>query len=455
MDNSMMVVLGKASAVMAQRTSLRNSTDLVRDFGPTLAMTQWLSPEELRVSQAPLVSGLLLHARTTTKFYKDRFDVGFNSPAAIQKIWSDIPILTRREAVINRFKLTSRKTPSDSGPVGEGRTSGSTGAPFAFKKSAVMDVVSAALTERMLRWWSVDGSKPFAQIASDANRKATPADGRTTHGWHSGHPGGIKYIVGSNVEVNTHLRWLMACRAAYFGAYPSLLKELAIHVQKRGIELKFELLLSFGAVLDERTRELCQDAFGAQIADTYGAQEAGHIAAQCRECGEYHISAEAAVVEVLRADGSPASPGEIGRVVITPLYNYAMPLIRYELGDLAELGSTPSPCGRGLPTLRRILGRTRNLFRFRDGTAVWPIFGALLGTFLAPKQFQVAQTDFDTIEIRYVPENIDRPIDLPALTERIRAVLRQPVEVVVRSVDQIARSPSGKYEEYVSLVSPE
>ena len=163
----------------------------------------------------------------------------------------------------------------------------------------------------------------------------------------------------------------------------------------------------------------------------------------CSEAGKRR-RAEAAVVEVLRADGSPALPGEIGRVVITPLYNYAMPLIRYELGDLAELGSTPSPCGRGLPTLRRILGRTRNLFRFRDGT-----------TFLAPKQFQVVQTDFDTIEIRYVPENNDRPIDLPALTQRIRAVLRQPVEVVVRSVDQIARSPSGKYEEYISLVSPE
>jgi phenylacetate-CoA ligase len=440
---------------MAQRTSLTNSTDLVRDFGPTLAMTQWLSPEELQASQAPLVSRLLLHARTTTKFYKDRLDVDFSSPASIQKIWSDIPILTRREAVMNRFKLTSRKTPSDSGPVSEGRTSGSTGAPFAFKKSVAVDIVGAALTERMLNWWSVDGRKPFAQIASDTARQAPPPDGRTTYGWHSGHARGIKHIVGSSVDIDTHLKWLMARRAAYFGAYPSLLKELALYVRKRGIELKFELLLSFGAVLDERTRELCRDAFGAQVADTYGAQETGHIAAQCRECGEYHISTEAAVVEVLRADGSLASPGEIGRVVITPLYNYAMPLIRYELGDLAEVGSTPSRCGRGLPTLRRILGRTRNLFRFRDGTAVWPIFGSLLGTFIAPKQFQVVQTDFDHIEIRYVPENTDRPIDLMALTQRIRAVLRQPVEVVVRSVDEIGRSPSGKYEEYISLVSPD
>src|ERR1700674_4184030 len=169
-----MVGSGKASAVMAQPTSLRNSTDLVRDFGPTLAITQWLSPEELQASQAPLVSRLLLHARTTTKFYKDRLDVDFSSPASIQKIWSDIPILTRREAVMNRFKLTSRKTPSDSGPVSEGRTSGSTGAPFAFKKSVAVDIVGAALTERMLNWWSVDGRKPFAQIASDTARQAPP-----------------------------------------------------------------------------------------------------------------------------------------------------------------------------------------------------------------------------------------------------------------------------------------
>ena len=105
-----------------------------------------------------------------------------------------------------------------------------------------------------------------------------------------------------------------------------------------------------------RTRELCRSAFGAEIADTYGAQEAGHIAAQCPDCGDYHLSADASVIEILRDDGSPAAAGETGRVIVTPLHNYAMPLVRYELGDYAEVGTSAPACERTLPTLRRNSG---------------------------------------------------------------------------------------------------
>ena len=161
-------------------------------------------------------------------------------------------------------------------------------------------------------------------------------------------------------------------------------------------------------------------------------------------------------MEVLRADGSAAAPDEIGRVVVTPLYNYAMPFIRYELGDMAEVGSAPPACGRALPTLRRILGRDRNMFRFRDGSVSWPVSaGFKLLDFIALKQYQVVQTDPDRIEIRYAPAAPERPIDLPALTQRVRAMLRQPVAVSVRSVDQIGRSPSGKFEDCISLVKPD
>jgi phenylacetate-CoA ligase len=130
-----------------------------------------------------------------------------------------------------------------------------------------------------------------------------------------------------------------------------------------------------------------------------------------------------------------------------------MPLIRYELGDMAEAGPAPARCGRGLPSLRRILGRARNMFRFRDGSTIWPVTSAFrLSQFIALRQFQVVQIDFERIEIRFVPEAGDRPIDLDGLTQRIRAVLRQPVEVALRAVERIERTASGKYEECLSLV---
>src|SRR5262249_17797032 len=155
-----------------------------------------------------------------------------------------------------------------------------------------------------------------------------------------------------------------------------------------------------------------------------------HIAAQCPQCDEYHVSAETMVVEVLRDDGAPAASGEIGRVIVTSLYNYAQPLIRYEIGDLAEVGSARARCRRGLPSLRRILGRYRNVFRFADGKTASPSAGQFKLRELIPlEQVQIIQLDVNRIEIRWVPDGTERPIDLAAITERVSAVLRHPVTV--------------------------
>jgi phenylacetate-CoA ligase len=448
----------KVVGTMAQGTGLLNSADAYQDFARQigafahmLSLAQWLSAQELETSQLQLAFKLLQHARRTTPFYRDRLDMDLGSPSKVQEKWRDIPILTRSQAIANRLKLISRKPPRDMGPVSEGKTSGSTGLPFLFKKNAAMDIVSTALTERMFAWWSMDGRKSLAQISSHGNAKA--GEGLTTYGWHSRHADGIKYLMGMHRDTEVYLQWLTACRAHYLVSYPAILKELARMVLDRGSALRFERLSSFAAVLDQETRDLCRAAFGAEIADTYGTEEVGHIAAQCAQCGNYHISAEAVVVEVLRDDGSPAAPGEIGRVVVTPLYAYATPLIRYALEDMAEVAVVPSACGRAHPTLRRILGRSRNLFRFRDGQSLWPVAsGFRLSQFLPLAQFQIVQLDFDRFEVLYVPDSSGRPPDLEGLVHRMRRVLRHEVDVTVRSVERIERTASGKLEECLSLI---
>jgi phenylacetate-CoA ligase len=429
--------------------------NLVRSFGQRLARSERLAPQELRAYQAPLIAKLLAHARRSSDFYYDRLNFDLSAPEKIDKIWSEIPILTRAQSIANRERLKSRMTPPESGPVIEGETSGSTGMTFRFQTSGSSIVADQALTERMFRWWSVDGKKSLASIAHDKTNSAPPPHGLTTYGWHSARPNGVKYFLSHAVDIDRQLNWLTARKPEYLATYSSILKEFAITVRKRNIELEFDLVFSCAAVLDAETRAACRSAFGAKTADTYGAQEVGHIAAECPDCGEYHISADTSVIEILRDNGSPAALGETGRVIVTPLYNYAMPLIRYELGDMAEVGAAVPSCTRKLPTLRRIHGRYRNLFRFRDGTTVWPFIAAFnLSDFVALKQCQVMQTDLDHIEIKFVPAagSADRPIDVTALTQRVRTVLGQPVEVGVQAVDAIERSRSGKFEDCISLV---
>jgi len=101
-------------------------------------------------------------------------------------------------------------------------------------------------------------------------------------------------------------------------------------------------------------------------------QEIGHIASECEAAPHYHVAAENALVEIVDDRGRDVGPGERGRVIVTGLYNYVMPFIRYELGGVAVAGAGDCRCRRTLPVIARVEGRSRNAFVFRDGSRMWP-----------------------------------------------------------------------------------
>ena len=116
------------------------------------------------------------------------------------------------------------------------------------------------------------------------------------------------------------------------------------------------------------------EAWGVPLSDMYSGREVGYLALQCPQHDHYHVMSEGNFLEVLGDDGRPCQPGETGRVVVTTLHNYVMPLIRYEIGDFAEVGE-PCPCGRGLPVLTRILGRQQNMLTLPTGESRWTQIG--------------------------------------------------------------------------------
>jgi phenylacetate-CoA ligase len=281
------------AGVVSERTSG------IRAIGQKLARTERFSPAELRAHRAPLLSKLLAHARQHTDFYRHGFDFDVSSPEAVGEFWPTIPILTRAEAVANQDRLMSASTPPEAGPTKDGRTSGSTGMPLRYRITSAHDMANTALTERMFRWWHVDGKKTFALISQPSSEEHRSPHGLTTQGWHSARPnGGLKHFLSHAFDIDTQLDWLLARRPAYLASFSGILRELAATAKRRGVAIKFDLIFSSSAPVDTEARELCRSAFGAEIADTYGAQETGHIAAQCPDCGEYHTSADASVVEI-------------------------------------------------------------------------------------------------------------------------------------------------------------
>jgi phenylacetate-CoA ligase len=208
---------------------------------------------------------------------------------------------------------------------------------------------------------------------------------------------------------------------------------------------------TLGETLSRETRARCRELWKAPVIDVYSAQEVGVIAIECPESGLYHVQSESLIVEVLDAEGHACEPGQVGRVVVTDLHNFAMPLLRYAIGDRAEVGPA-CPCGRGLPTLTRVLGRERNMVVLPDGSRHWPLVGLHEYRRIAPVvQYQLAQRSSQLVELRLVTETPLSPEQELELAAVVQRSLGHPFEVSFRYFEgALPPATGGKFEEFVS-----
>ena len=223
---------------------------------------------------------------------------------------------------------------------------------------------------------------------------------------------------------------------------------------ERGKALGIEFVILFGETIPDGARDFIYERLGARVAGLYSCQEIGTIACECEAVPHYHVAAENAFVEIVDENGREVAPGELGRVVVTGFYNYAMPFIRYDLGDLASAGEATCRCGRALPVITRIIGRTRNAFVFRDGARIWPrgVMVQRMHQFVPFRRYQLVQLDHERVEFRYIPDGSGREPDLVGLNAYARTVLHPSIQMSIREMEALPRGPSGKVDEFISQI---
>jgi len=174
------------------------------------------------------------------------------------------------------------------------------------------------------------------------------------------------------------------------------------------------------------------------------------------ESGLYHLMAETVLAEVLDEAGEPCAPGEMGRLVLTDLSNFATPIIRYEPGDYAELAG-PCSCGRGLPALVRILGRSRNILRLPDGRRFWPRLNPIRYRDLAPiAEYQIVQNEPDLLEMKLVVESPLTAKQEADLADLLRRAVGYPFRIAFTYYEgEIPRGPGRKFEEFLCFLPEE
>ncbi len=413
--------------------------------------SQWLAPETLWMRQAVQLRALLAHSQATVPFYRERFAGKVDPDTPLEKAgWQALPILTRAELQEQAEALESEAPPASHGHVGAMQSSGSTGTPVRFKTSRVTTLFYYANNLRHFRWHEYGPTARYGIISrlNPAQRKL--ADSGNPVPWMVGYATGPCYYFDIARPASEQLSWLQEMQPRFLTTYPSNLKNLLDHCAADNIDLpSVRAVTTMSEALDPETREMCASTLDAPVHDIYSAQEAGIVALQCPAGDGYHVMSESVLVEILDDAGTPCAPGETGRVVVTPLHNFMTPLIRYELGDYAEVGE-PCGCGRGLATVRRFLGRVRNMLVLPSGEKIWPSFGSRGLTAIAPvRQHQIVQKTLTSLEARLVVERALTEAEESQLAEHIMARLPEPMTVVFTYPDAIPRSASGKFEDFL------
>lgn len=425
-----------------------------------LEESQWLTPGEIWQNQLRQLQLLWGHAFATVPYYQETLQAaGLDREVKFFKeIWQQVPVLSRKMLQQHEQKLLSRKIPREHGQTNLIQSSGSTGRPVRVTRTELTNLLWKIFTIREHLWHKRDFSGKMAAIRY-AQKGKSEYPGVHARNWgpatHQLTETGHSVTLNSNTDIAIQAKWLMEQDPDYLLTYPSNLSALAKHFLDNGYSLnKLKEVRSFGEALGSEVRDLCQEAWNVSLVDGYSTQEIGLIAFQCPERAEnYHIQSEINLVEIVNEDGIPCKEGETGRVLVTNLHNFAMPLLRYEVGDFAEVGAA-CPCGRGLPVLKRILGRVRNMITLPSGQKKWPDFASRHYADIAPiQQFQMIQKTLETLEMRLVVSEPMNKEQEKRLAEVVRNALGYPFVIGFSYLDEIPRSASGKFEEFLSEVA--
>jgi phenylacetate-CoA ligase len=421
-----------------------------------LEQTQWLSAESIEAMQLQQLQSLVDSATRNVPFYRKSLLPLLGGPGNVLtfETFRHFPLLTRSDIQDAGNRLHSKVVPEGHGDIHMVQTSGSTGQPVRVNRTTLSILFSRALTLRNHRWHQRDFNATVAGILALRGRSVKAArQGHPTR-WIPAHDTGSYYHFDVTRPVGEQLDWLIERDPAILVTYPSNLRALLERSKADGRRPRqLGEVTTMGEPVYPKLRQLCAEEWHARLIDSYSSQEFGMMAVQCPQHSHYHIQAEGVVLEVLDADGHLCKPGEIGRIVVTDLHNFSMPLIRYALGDYARVGQ-PCSCGRGLPVLDEIIGRERNMLHLPSGDTAWPVpfFSRELLDIAPVRQIQIIQETLHAINVKLAVERGLTEAEATALKTLIGRRLGDVFDITLTCVDEIPLSRGGKFQDFISNI---
>jgi phenylacetate-CoA ligase len=426
----------------------------------TLRNKVWLKTSELEAIQEKKLRAILNHAYRNVPFYHRLFDSVGVRPDDIKTVedLSKIPITTKSQLKNAKKEIIARNI--DLNNCVERATSGSTGDPLTllFSKDDVLYVGASYDIVRI-----ENGFKLFRDVLLSTTGESVTSNKK----WYK-HLG-ILRKEGLNVfePLDVQIQILKKVKPDAMWGYPSAIKLLAKEVQEKNIkEVSPRLIFTASEVFDPETRDFINSVFNVDLFDVYGSWEAGGCMAwECGEHAGYHMSMDTVLMEFVDENGERVSGGERGKVVVTNLHSYAMPIIRYEIGDFAIPTDEECSCGRGGYLMKAIEGRSKDILLTSNGKIIVSSFvpylfypdciysEATVKQYQKIKQFQVIQKTKEEILIKIVKEPESDGEEFNYILTNFKNVFGENIDIKLTFVESIPPLPSGKSSYVISNIN--
>jgi len=422
-----------------------------------LEKSQWWPRDRILELQNQRLRQLVEYAYNNVPYYRGVFDERALKPKDI-KSGEDLvklPILTKKRIRNNYDQIMARNFPSKE--VMPNSTGGSSGEPLRFHSTR----------DDWRNWGFAASLRAYDWAGYELGDKRILVAGRNPD-----HPAlrktkdkvieffervlllDVKEMSTENMTLLT--RKMDNFQPEFIHGYPDAIYLLARFIQmKGGPSLRPRAVITTSEQLYDYQRDFFRKVFGCETYSHYASWEMHAIATECSEHSGYHIAAENVIVEIVNDEGNLVPVGEEGKILVTNLHNYAMPFIRYDIGDMGAISNQVCSCGRGLPLLARLSGRNTDIILTKNGRFIpamalpWGFLGSL-----DIEQIQIVQESYEKVVVKLV---VDREPSQSRWDEITGEILRQwspqigkDTELSVELVDQIPLTRAGKRKMVIS-----
>lgn len=418
--------------------------ELVMKYLSQYTRMQWRNADEIDAYQVSSLKKLIDYAVINTHYYKHLLrDNGvvvtdINCLTDLNKI----PVTTKEDIVTYYSSLRSNRnflfssTKTTGGSTGQAVTIEKNADALARERAATWrayDWAGVGIGDVQARFWGV----PLSRSSHMLSKLVDIVSNRSR----------LSAFQINEKSLEEYYKRLLKLRPAYLYGYVSMITAFVSYMENNNLDRLpgLRTVITTSEILDKKSRYLIERVLGVKVFNEYGCGEVGSIAHEC-EYGNMHIMAENLIVEIDVSDCPDSNSGEI---IVTDLHNYAMPLIRYRLGDYATLGNEACECGRGLPVIKRIHGRAYDILVDPDGNRFHPealmyVFEEMKSKVAGIRQFQIIQESVDLLTINIVPDLGYKKECENEIVKRIKEKIHPDLSATFCYVDEILREKSGK-----------